>query len=113
MTQLVLRVFFVCCFSLKSSCCLKTGGIKVKQENKTVGFLGKDIFFAFDAKDTIEWLGAYRVATSSRGALRSLTILLAPLEGKVNEPKSYAVIGHQRELSLASTGVIARSVPPM
>lgn len=71
------------------------------------------ILFASDAKDTIEWLATYGVAMLSRGALRSLTILLAPLEGKVDEPKPRAVIGLPSELSLAPTGVIACSVTHM
>ena len=49
--------------------------------------------FAFEAEDTIEWVAAYCVDSSIRGALRSIIILLAPPEIKVDELKPCPVIG--------------------
>ena len=71
--------------------------------------------FAFEAEDTIEWVAAYCVDLLIRGALRSLTILLAPPESKVDELKPCPVIGCQNKLSLLESsdhsGIFAFSVP--
>jgi len=53
----------------------------------------KDILFAFNAKDSIEWLAAYRVAMLSRVAVRSLTVVLQSWTNCVGKyPKHEIVI---------------------